>query len=97
MKARIRGVQVHMQQFELFFDLMLGRNLLQHTHSLSVYLQRKSLSAAECQAMAALTIRTLKNMRADDNFALFWKDVTGRKLFRECYSAARAAAFTSTI
>ena len=76
MKARIRGVQVHMQQFEFFFGLVLGRNLLQHTDSLSVCLQRKSLSEAEGQALAAMTIRTLKNMRADDKFALFWKDVT---------------------
>ena len=50
--------------------------MLQHTDSLSVCLQRKSLSAAEGQALAAMTIRTLKNMRADDKFALFWKDVT---------------------
>ena len=47
-----------------------------HTDSLSVCLQRKSLSAAEGQALAAMTIRTLNNMRADDKFALFWKDVT---------------------
>ena len=76
MKARIRGVQVHMQQFEILFDLVLGRNLLQHTDSLSVCLQRKSHSAAECQGLAAMTIITLKSMRADDYFALFWKDVT---------------------
>ena len=76
MQARIRGVQVHMQQFEFFFGLVLGRNLLQHTDSLSVCLQRKSLSAAEGQALAAMTIRILKNMRADDKCALFWKDVT---------------------
>ena len=66
---------VHMQQFK-FFGLVLGRNLLQHTDSFSVCLQRKSLSAAESQALAAMTIRTLKNMRADDKCALFWKDVT---------------------
>ena len=36
MKARIRGVQVHMQQFECFFGLVLGRNLLQYCGSLSV-------------------------------------------------------------
>ena len=41
------------------FGLVLGHNLLQHTDSLSVCLQRKSLSAAEGQALAAMTIRTL--------------------------------------
>ena len=30
MKARIRGAQVHMQQFKFFFGLVLGRDLLQH-------------------------------------------------------------------
>ena len=67
-----------MQQFEGVFGLVLGRNLLQHADSLSVCLQRKSLSAAEGQVLAIFksTIRTLKNMRADDKFALFWKYVT---------------------
>ena len=67
-----------MQQFEFFVGLVLGRNLLQHADSLSVCLQRKSLSAAEGQVLAIFksAIGTLKNMRADYKFALFWKDVT---------------------
>ena len=60
-----------MQQFEFIFGLVLGRNLLQHTDSVSVCLQRKLFSAAEGQALATMTIRTLKSMRADDKFALF--------------------------
>ena len=72
MKAGIRAA------IPVNVGLVLGRNLLQHTDSLSVCLQRKSLSAAEGEALAAMTIRTLKNMRADDNFALFWNH-TGRK------------------
>ena len=36
MKARIRGVQVHMQQFEFICRLVLGRNLLQHTDNLNM-------------------------------------------------------------
>ena len=75
MKARIRGVQVQMQQFEFFFGLVLGRNLLHHSVSLSVCLQRKPLCAAECLSLAALTITTI-SMRADDTFVLFCKDVT---------------------
>ena len=39
-------------------------------------LQRKSLSVAEDLFLAAITIRTLKSMRAHDTFALFCKDVT---------------------
>ena len=65
-----------MQQFEFFFGLVLGCNLLLHTDSLSMCLQRKSLSAAEGRSLAVMTIITLKNMRAYDKFALFCKDVT---------------------
>ena len=36
MKARIRGVLVHTQQFEFIFGVVLGRNLLQCIDSLSV-------------------------------------------------------------
>ena len=42
MKAQIRGVQVHMQQFEFIFGLVLGRrNLLQHTDSLSMCVSKE--------------------------------------------------------
>ena len=41
-----------------------------------MFLQRKSLSAAECISVAVMTIRRLKSKRADDQFALFCKDVT---------------------
>ena len=70
-KAQMRGVQAHLQQFEFIFELVLGRNLLQPTDSLSVYLKRKSLSAAEGQALADMTIKTLKSMITDDKCALF--------------------------
>ena len=70
MKAQIRGVQVHMQQFKFIFGLVLGRNLLQHTDSLSVCVCKES------RFLAAITIRTMKSTRADDKFALFCKYVT---------------------
>ena len=41
-------------------------------------MQRKSLSAAEGQAMAVMTIRLLKNMRADDKCAMSMV-VTGKR------------------
>ena len=78
-KAHIRGVQIHMHQFQFIFGLVLGRNLLQHTANLSRPMcacKKKSLSAAEGQSIAARTFRTLKSMRTDDTFALFCKDVT---------------------
>ena len=36
---------------------------------------KKVVSAAECLSPAAISIKTLKSMSADDNFALFCKDV----------------------
>ena len=80
--------------------LVLSRNLLQHIVCLSVCLQRKSLCAAEGEALAAMTIRTLKNMRADDAFALFWKYITTlaeNNLVNDPVRTARAAAITGTI
>ena len=68
MKVWIRGVQVHMQQFEFFFGLVLGRNLPQHTDSLSVCLQRKSLSAAEGQAMAGIGCHDHQNIEDHDSW-----------------------------
>ena len=41
-----------------------------------MFLQRKSLSAAECLSVAAMPIIPLKSMSADDTFALFCKYVT---------------------
>ena len=59
MKARIGGV--YTQQFEFRFGVVLDRNLLQHTDSLSVSgLQRKALSVADGLSLPAITIRTLK-------------------------------------
>ena len=56
-----------MQQFEFFFGLVLGRNLPQHTDSLSVCLQRKSLSAAEGQAMAGIGCHDHQNIEDHDS------------------------------
>ena len=42
MKARIRGV--YMQQFEFFFGLVLGCNLLLHMVSLSVCVSAKKVA-----------------------------------------------------
>ena len=51
------------------------------------------------QALAAMTIRTLKNTKADDKFALFRKDVTtlAEHNLVNAPRAATAAAFTGTI
>lgn len=75
MKARIRGVQSHMLQFEFYYGLTLGECLLRHADYLSATLQRKEMSAAEGKAIAMKTVKTLTKMRSEDSFCLFWNNV----------------------
>ena len=98
MKARIHGVQVHMHQFEFFFGLVLGRNLLQHTDSLSVCVCKESrFSAAEGLSQATMTIIALTSMRADDKCALFCRDVTSLAEHNLLYAQMLPSAFSGTI
>ncbi len=76
MKARIRGVQLHMTTFDFFYGLVLGQTLLQHADSLSETLQTMSMSAADAQKIASMTLKTLHTIRSDDHFSLFWDRVT---------------------
>ncbi|XP_042208920.1 zinc finger MYM-type protein 1-like isoform X2 [Homarus americanus] len=76
MKATIRGIYVHMLQFDFFFGLTLAECLLQHADSLCTTLQKQRLSAAAGQPVAALTIATLTSLQTEDKFELFWANVT---------------------
>lgn len=78
MKARIRGVDTYMSRFDFYFGLHLGHFLLRHADNLSATLQTRKLSAAEGQSVAAMTINTLKGLRTEREFALFWSLVTKR-------------------
>ena len=71
-KGRIIGVQAQMQQFSLLFGLKLCERILK-IDNLSRTLQKKSLSAAEVQHVTKLTVTTLKNMRKENDFGLFFK------------------------
>ena len=71
--ARIRGVEALMQSFDFFFGLVLGEKLLRITDNLSKTLQIKTFSASEGQEVAKMTKRTLKSMRSEENFNLFWE------------------------
>ena len=72
-KARIIGVQHQMYLFSLLFGLKLCECLLKTTDNLSRSLQSSSLSAAEAQHIASLTITTLTTMRTDDAFEAFYQ------------------------
>ena len=76
MKARIRGVAAQMQKFDFFFGVSLGLLVLQHTDNLSRSLQKQDISAAEGQHTAVMTLSTLKSLRNDACFDLFWQKTT---------------------
>ncbi len=72
MKSRIQGVATCMESFDFFFGASLGELLLRHSDNLSKALQSTSMSAAEGQKIAEMTVITLQSMRSDENFTLFW-------------------------
>ena len=74
-KGRIIGVKAQMSQYKLLFGLHLSGRILKITDNLSKTLQNESLSAAEAQVIADQTVETLKRMRSDEMFELFWKHV----------------------
>ena len=61
-----------MSQYQLVFGLLLCKKILLITDNLSKTLQKESLSAAEGQELAKLTLQSLKNMRSTDSFDLFF-------------------------
>ena len=72
-KARIQGVAAQMMKFDYFFGISLGLLILRHTDNLSKTMQRADMSAAEGQTVAIMTLSTLKSLRNDAGFDLFWK------------------------
>ena len=81
-KSRIIGVRHQMETFEYFFGTSLGLLLLQHSDNLSKTLQHTFMSASEGQSLCVMTVTTLKVMRSDKQFDIFWTNVTtkGEKL-----------------
>lgn len=51
----------------------LGDCTMKHAHNLSKTLQSSTISAAEGQKVAALTVATVEGIRTDESFNLFWK------------------------
>ena len=64
-KARIIGVKTVMKHFNFLYGLKLSETVLKLTDNLSRTLQQTSLSAAEAQKIASMTIATLERMRND--------------------------------
>ncbi len=77
-KARIRGVAAVMNSFDFLFGCLLGETILRHSDNLSSTLQHKTLSAAEGQYIAQMAVATLKSVRNEESFDLFWQKVNSR-------------------
>ena len=74
-RTKIIGVEMQMLSFEFLFGVSLGALILSHSDNLSKTLQHVSLSAAEGQHMAKLTLQVLKSIRQADKFDLFYQRV----------------------
>ncbi len=65
-----------METFDYFFGNYLATLVLRHADILSSTLQHESMSAAEGQQVAKMTVATLKSIRNDESYDGFWKSVT---------------------
>ena len=74
-RARVIGVQVKMESFEFFFGISVGKPDLNHGDNLSAALQSSTISAAEGQHLASLTVSTIAKICMDQCFSLFWDSV----------------------
>ena len=86
-KSRIRGVSAIMSNFDFVFGAMLGEMVLDHADNLSSTLQHKTMSAAAGQELARMTVQTLKSLRTDRMFDLFWAKVNQFTLAHEVNEA----------
>ena len=73
MKSRVLGVRAQMETFDFFYGVYLGKLVLKHADNLSRTLQNPTISAAEGQRVAELTVSVLEKIRDDSEFDLFWE------------------------
>ena len=71
----IIGVWSQMSEYKLLFGLELSNKILCITDNLSKALQSQSMTAAEGQKVAELSVQTLKSMRTDECFTTFFRFV----------------------
>ncbi len=67
-----------MPLYPLACESILEEMTLRHTDNLSSTLQEKSISAAEGQEVARMVVNTLKSIRNEESFDLFWVKVNTR-------------------
>lgn len=82
-RARVIGVNTIMHSFDFLFGVVLGERVLRHTDNLSKTLQNPSLSATDARACAKLTVSTLRGLRTNNSFKLFWANVLDHQTWLE--------------
>ena len=68
-----------MNSFNYLFGILLGESLLAHTDNLSAALQKKDLSTVAGQGLANQTMETLKRIRGENSYNLFYDTVLEKK------------------
>ena len=76
MKIRIKGIAAQLMKFEYFFGISLGLLILRYSDNLSKTMQKADISAAAGQSATAMVVSTLKSLRNDGSFDLFWQRTT---------------------
>ena len=74
-KARIIGVQTQVNKFNYIFGDKLAILLLRHSDNPSATLQSPKLSTSQAQSVTQEIFITLEELRNDDDFLLFLKEV----------------------
>ena len=61
-----------MGKFSFLFGVSVSEKVFNITDTLSRAMQKKSLCASEAKRYAAITLSSLKDLRLDANFDVFW-------------------------
>ena len=72
-RSHITGVKAQMESLHFFFGVCIGQRILKHVDNLSKTFQSSTISSAEEQRVAELTISTLQKMRDEKQYHLFWE------------------------
>ena len=78
MKARISGVYVYMKTFDYVYGVYLGELIICHSDNLSKTLQSPTLLQSRGHDCANKTVKVLEKLRNENNFNLFWDNVTAK-------------------
>ena len=75
MKARIIGIETQMLTINFLIGISLGTLILQYCDNLSKSLQHDTITVAEGQQLAKLTIDVIKSIHKEDKFKSFYDRV----------------------